>query len=211
MVELVDTRDLGSRALGRAGSTPVPGTSTQSQIHSDPWTNSKKNSPLLASTKIKSMASLKPLSTLSKANSPTAWQEWSKDFWTETALMPTPSSIRPKAFSAAKRRDPPSKLSVQRGRSPVSRILFHPPYVDFSSHLSLRLLPGDQTDEQPFPCSVLHCERFTLPPRLPSARWALTPPFHPYLPKKAVCFLRYYLSSGPLGPLSLPFKRHTAL
>lgn len=26
MVELVDTRDLGSRALGRAGSTPVPGT-----------------------------------------------------------------------------------------------------------------------------------------------------------------------------------------
>jgi hypothetical protein len=27
MVELVDTRDLGSRALGRAGSTPVPGTS----------------------------------------------------------------------------------------------------------------------------------------------------------------------------------------
>lgn len=29
MVELVDTRDLGSRALGRAGSTPVPGTSRQ--------------------------------------------------------------------------------------------------------------------------------------------------------------------------------------
>ncbi len=26
MVELVDTRDLGSRALGRAGSTPVSGT-----------------------------------------------------------------------------------------------------------------------------------------------------------------------------------------
>lgn len=26
MVELVDTRDLGSRAFGRAGSTPVPGT-----------------------------------------------------------------------------------------------------------------------------------------------------------------------------------------
>lgn len=24
-MELVDTRDLGSRALGRAGSTPVPG------------------------------------------------------------------------------------------------------------------------------------------------------------------------------------------
>ena len=211
MVELVDTRDLGSRALGRAGSTPVPGTSAQIQIHSDPWTNSKKNSSLSASTKIKSMASLKPSSTLSKANSPTAWKEWSKDFWTETAPMPTTSSIRPKASSAAKRRDPPSKFTVQRGRSPVSRILFHPPYVDFSSHLSLRLLPGDQTDEQPFPCSVLHCERFTQPPRSPLARWALTPPFHPYLPKKAVCFLRHYLSDDPRESPSLIFIRHTAL
>lgn len=34
MVELVDTRDLGSRALGRAGSTPVPGTFlTIQQLH----------------------------------------------------------------------------------------------------------------------------------------------------------------------------------
>ena len=104
------------------------------------------------------------------------------------------------------------KVRVKRwGKSPPRRILLHPSCMELGSHLSLRLLPGDWTDEQPFPCSVLHCERFTLPPRLPSARWALTPTFHPYLPKKAVCFLRYYLSSGPLGPLSLPFKRHTAL
>lgn len=35
MVELVDTRDLGSRALGRAGSTPVPGTFSQGGWNSD--------------------------------------------------------------------------------------------------------------------------------------------------------------------------------
>lgn len=84
------------------------------------------------------------------------------------------------------------------GRSPVSRILFHPPSVDFSSHLSLRLLPGDPTGEPPFPCSVLHCERFTLPPRSPSARWALTPPFHPY-------HIKWRLFSVAL---SLPLRSH---
>jgi len=31
------------------------------------------------------------------------------------------------------------------------------------------------------PCSVLHHVGFALPPSLPSARWALTPPFQPYL------------------------------
>ena len=31
-----------------------------------------------------------------------------------------------------------------------------------------------------FPCSVLHRIGFFVPPRLPSGRWALTPPFHPY-------------------------------
>ena len=30
------------------------------------------------------------------------------------------------------------------------------------------------------PLFVLHRVGFTLPPRLPSERWALTPPFHPY-------------------------------
>ena len=30
------------------------------------------------------------------------------------------------------------------------------------------------------PLFVLHRVGFTLPPQLPSERWALTPPFHPY-------------------------------
>ena len=45
MVELVDTRDLGSRALGRAGSTPVPGTFKNNSVEIERWTNSKKSWP----------------------------------------------------------------------------------------------------------------------------------------------------------------------
>lgn len=44
----------------------------------------------------------------------------------------------------------------------------------------VRLLPGD-IERVALPCSVLHHVGFALPPRLPSARWALTPPFQPYL------------------------------
>ena len=36
---------------------------------------------------------------------------------------------------------------------------------------------------------ALHRIGFTLPTWLPLWRWALTPPFHPYLTNKAVCFL----------------------
>ena len=39
-----------------------------------------------------------------------------------------------------------------------------------------------------FPCSVLHRIGFFVPPRSPSGRWALTPPFHPYL----TCVRRYF-------------------
>lgn len=41
-------------------------------------------------------------------------------------------------------------------------------------------------------CSVLHRTGFVLPPRLLSGRWALTPPFQPYPPKRAVYFLRHF-------------------
>ncbi|MFM2171673.1 MAG: hypothetical protein RI957_1902 [Verrucomicrobiota bacterium] len=44
----------------------------------------------------------------------------------------------------------------------------------------VRLLPGD-IERVALPCSVLHHVGFALPPRLPSVRWALTPPFQPYL------------------------------
>src|SRR5678815_2313013 len=44
----------------------------------------------------------------------------------------------------------------------------------------------------------------TVPPRLRSGRWALTPPFHPYpvLAHKAVCFL--WPCPSPLGAQALP-------
>jgi len=35
---------------------------------------------------------------------------------------------------------------------------------------------------------------FAMPPVLPRARWALTPPFHPYHPKMAVFFLWHFPS-----------------
>ncbi|GAA5480089.1 hypothetical protein Hhel01_03611 [Haloferula helveola] len=79
------------------------------------------------------------------------------------------------------------------GRSPVSRILSPPGPIRRSGRsfvsppkreplARLRLLPGDSTGGRPFPCSVLHRAGFAVPPSLPSARWALTPPFHPYPP-----------------------------
>ena len=59
------------------------------------------------------------------------------------------------------------------------------------------------TGGQPFPCSVLHHAGFAMPLRLPSARWALTPPFHPYLfpcGPSAVSFLLHF----PSGFLAVP-------
>ena len=57
---------------------------------------------------------------------------------------------------------------------------------------------------------------FTVPRLLPAARWALTPPFHPYRsttlagPRAAVCFLLHWPSSEL--ELAVPdVIRHTAL
>lgn len=95
------------------------------------------------------------------------------------------------------------------GRSPVSRILStHRPLPAADDHFShrrsggpdcseRRLIPGDQAGGQPFPCSVLHRVGFAVPPSLPPARWALTPPFHPYLCPRgpsAVCSLLHFPS-----------------
>jgi hypothetical protein len=100
-------------------------------------------------------------------------------------------------------------------RLPVSRIL-STPFLGGAgrSFLSTRLAPGaplarDATSTrelaggQPFPCYVLHHPGFSLPLRLPSARWALTPPFQPYLcpcGPSAVYFLLHF----PSGFLSVP-------
>jgi len=46
--------------------------------------------------------------------------------------------------------------------------------------------------DNPICCLVLLLTRFSLPMMLPSSRWALTPPFHPYR-KAAVSFLWHSL------------------
>ena len=108
------------------------------------------------------------------------------------------------------------KFSKKRGcRLPVSRILSTPVLPGAGrSFLSTQLAPGaplarsatntrELTGGPPFPCYVLHHPGFSLPLRLPSARWALTPPFQPYL-----CPCRpsavYFLLHFPSGFLSVP-------
>ncbi|MEN9991984.1 MAG: hypothetical protein RLZZ224_1686 [Verrucomicrobiota bacterium] len=75
-------------------------------------------------------------------------------------------------------------------RFPVSRILSRKRGASlddhFSSHLRGTPLARSATITRrskrvALPCSVLHHVGFALPPQLPSARWALTPPFQPYL------------------------------
>jgi hypothetical protein len=52
-------------------------------------------------------------------------------------------------------------------------------------------------------CLALLLMRFAVPERLPVPRWALAPPFHPYLPwvspGKAVCFLWHCLSRNAVN------------
>jgi hypothetical protein len=52
------------------------------------------------------------------------------------------------------------------------------------------------------PYSVLLPVGFTVPTMSPWPRWALTPPFHPYLPRKAVCFLWHFPWGRPRRTLS---------
>ena len=52
------------------------------------------------------------------------------------------------------------------------------------------------------PYSVLLPVGFTVPSMSPWPRWALTPPFHPYLPRKAVCFLWHFPWGRPRRTLS---------
>jgi hypothetical protein len=99
-------------------------------------------------------------------------------------------------------------------RSPVSRILSTPPergWTVISLTPPRRGAPlarsatntRESTGGPPFPCSVLHHAGFSMPLRLPSARWALTPPFHPCLcpcGPSAVCFLLHC----PSGFLAVP-------
>ncbi len=65
--------------------------------------------------------------------------------------------------------------------------------------------PGNRLDRlrgPRHPYSVLLPVGFTVPALSPGPRWALTPPFHPYLPRKAVCFLRHFPWGRPRRTLS---------
>src|SRR5690606_36842264 len=52
------------------------------------------------------------------------------------------------------------------------------------------------------PYSVLLPVGFAVPLPLPVARWALTPPFHPYHASVAVCFLWHFPWGCPRRPLA---------
>ncbi len=109
--------------------------------------------------------------------------------------------------------------------SPISRILF--PAKRGDDHFSSRfanearsrerdatITRGSWSGGRPFPCSVLHHAGFTMPPQLPSERWALTPPFQPYLcpcGPSAVYFLLHFPSGPACTEPSLVFTRHAAL
>ena len=57
------------------------------------------------------------------------------------------------------------------------------------------------------PYSGLLRAGFAVPQGSPPARWALTPPFHPYPPRRAVCFLWHF----PWGPREVPGRRYRPL
>jgi hypothetical protein len=126
------------------------------------------------------------------------------------------------------RRKPPPGVRPGPGytvHSPISRILF--PAKRGDDHFSSRfanearsrerdatITRGSWSGGRPFPCSVLHHAGFTMPPQLPSERWALTPPFQPYLcpcGPSAVYFLLHFPSGPACTEPSLVFTRHAAL
>lgn len=109
------------------------------------------------------------------------------------------------------------KPEAWRGcRSPVSRILSTPcgagrPFLSLRRGGApclrrMRLIPGDERTGSPSP--VLSCTTRGLPSRLgyPKTRWALTPPFQPYLcltcvGPSAVFFLLHFPSRSLAVPV----------
>ena len=76
--------------------------------------------------------------------------------------------------------------------------------------------PGILSGQATLPLFVLHRVGFTVPPLLPSERWALTPPFHPYPCGRFVfcgTFRPPGISSGclPLSKDTLPCDVRTFL
>ncbi len=67
--------------------------------------------------------------------------------------------------------------------------------------------PGILSGQATLPLFVLHRAGFTMPPSLPSERWALTPPFHPY-PCGRFVFCGTFRPPG-IGSGCLPFSEDT--
>ena len=120
----------------------------------------------------------------------------------QESRIPTPHQSPPREVTP-----PPAE---EECRSPVSRILSAPlarGWTVISLTPPRRSVPlaRDATNTRrvtggpPFSCSVLHHAGFAVPPWLPLARWALTPPFHPCLcpcGPSAVCFLLHFPSGN---------------
>ena len=99
-----------------------------------------------------------------------------------------------------------------KGRKPVSRVLSlghhlsgagrcRPAFLQSTRRLACQSLPAC--------CLTLLLKRFSVPRPSPGGRWALTPPFHPYLlaasrPAEAVCFLWHCLSPAGRSARTAP-------
>ena len=92
--------------------------------------------------------------------------------------------------------------------NPVSRVL------SFKTVIYLRRIslygssrPSDYRPDKPIQLTLLRMG-FTWHKALPQCRWALTPPFHPYLPAQAVYFCCTFLrvASTGISPASCPAK-----
>ena len=92
--------------------------------------------------------------------------------------------------------------------NPVSRVL------SFKTVIYLRRIslygssrPSDYRSDRPIRSTLLRMG-FTWHKALPQCRWALTPPFHPYLTSQAVYFCCTFLrvASTGISPASCPAK-----
>lgn len=86
-------------------------------------------------------------------------------------------------------------IQLKKISRPISRVLYHKAYTLYGNHSSgtdvtIRLVQPTQMTRLETSCKlslarhfylVLLPVGFTLPHSLLNARWALTPPFHPYL------------------------------
>ena len=91
--------------------------------------------------------------------------------------------------------------------NPVSRVLSFKTVI-YLRHISLygSSRPSDYRSDQPIRSTLLRMG-FTWHKALPQCRWALTPPFHPYLQSRRFISVALSLESPPPGFLRHPVLR----